>query len=85
MRTPFVVAVEQLHLVFEMHMPGATGDLRGIGSRALALREAENTASTVLPDAPPGLSRPTFSLSRPGVTFTGLLNVTVNTIVSYER
>ena len=45
----------------------------------------ENTASTVLPDAPPGLSRPTFSLSRPGVTRTGSLNVTVNRIVSYER
>ena len=38
----------------------------------------------MLPDAPPGLSRPTFSLSRPGVTRTGSLNVTVNMIVSYE-
>ena len=33
------VAVERLHLVLEMHVPGAT-DLRGIGSRVLLPREA---------------------------------------------
>ena len=46
----------------------------------------ENTASTVLPDPPPGVSRPTSSLSRPcGSTSTGSLNVTVHRIVSYKR
>ena len=40
----------------------------------------------MLPDPPPGLSRPTSSLSRPcGLTSTGSLNVTVNRIVSYKR
>ena len=46
----------------------------------------ENTASTVLPDAPPGSSSSTSSLSRPcGLISTGSLNVTVNSIVSYKR
>ena len=44
----------------------------------------ENTASTVRPDAPSGLSRPTSSLSGPHAR-TDSLNVTVNRIVSYKR
>ena len=44
----------------------------------------ENTASTVLPDLPPGSSSSTSSPRRPHAR-TGSLNDTVNTIVSYKR
>ena len=48
-----LVAVEQLHLVFEMHMPGEPG-LWGIGSRALALREAPEHGLHRAPGPPAG-------------------------------
>ena len=48
------VAVERLHLVFEMHMPGDPG-LRGIGSRARALREAREHGLHRAPGPPAGI------------------------------
>ena len=79
-----LVAVEQLHLVFEMQMP-ADGDLRGVGGRQRALRLAPEPCLHRAPGRPAGIVETDLQRSgRPGVTRTGSLNVTVNTIVSYE-